>query len=145
MARLPDGRISKYDVHGYRVTVGRKADGKPRLFWLGKNEEPARYAAHCYREAWQQIQAVGIRHWTPELERRVKQTIDFGQRTIQQVFDEHTRRAQLIAPWVGWRIRPRQSHPVRRRALRGRSCSRQGIRVAAEGQAVGAANPCSSG
>jgi hypothetical protein len=44
MARLPDGRISKHDVHGYRVTVGRKADGKPRLFWLGKNEEPGRYA-----------------------------------------------------------------------------------------------------
>ncbi|HEV7301635.1 MAG TPA: site-specific integrase [Tepidisphaeraceae bacterium] len=101
MARLPDGELSRHPVHGFRVTVGRKVDGKPRLFWLGKNEDYARFAAWTYRTGWQQMQACGIKHWTPDMEQRVKETIDFAQRALRDRIQDHQVRGEMIAPVRG--------------------------------------------
>ncbi|MGB7157380.1 MAG: site-specific integrase [Tepidisphaeraceae bacterium] len=101
MARLREGKISRHPVHGFRITVGRKADGKPRLFWLGKHEEQARFAAACYRSGWREMNAVGITHWTPDTEQRVKDTIAFSHRKLRERFQDHEHRAAMIGPMRG--------------------------------------------
>jgi hypothetical protein len=53
MARAAKDGLSKHPKHGFRLTIGKKADGKPRLFWLGQNRFQAEYHAQLLRERYQ--------------------------------------------------------------------------------------------
>jgi hypothetical protein len=53
MARTAKDGLSKHPRHGFRLTIGKKADGKPRLFWLGQNRFQAEYHAQLLRERFQ--------------------------------------------------------------------------------------------
>ena len=48
MARTAKG-LSKHPQHGFRLTIGKKADGKPRLFWLGHARTTAEYHADALK------------------------------------------------------------------------------------------------
>ena len=72
MARTAKLGLSKHPTKGFRLTIGKKADGRPRLFWLGHSEFLAGLHARCLREHFQfEMKALGRDVWTSDEERAV--------------------------------------------------------------------------
>jgi hypothetical protein len=66
MARTAKGGLSKHPKHGFRLTIGKKPDGKPRLFWLGHNRFIAEYHAEALQRRLKFVmKAQGRDVWTP--------------------------------------------------------------------------------
>ncbi len=50
MARTAKDGLSRHPQHGFRLTIGKKADSNPRLFWLGKDRFIAEAHAGLLRD-----------------------------------------------------------------------------------------------
>src|SRR5436190_2219592 len=66
MARTCKGGLSQHPTKGYRLTIGKKADGKPRLFWLGHDRFFAEYHAGLLRDRFDLMKAHGRDVWTSD-------------------------------------------------------------------------------
>ena len=71
VARTAKG-LSKHPQHGFRLTIGKKADGKPRLFWLGHTCTTAEDYADALKGQFDSMKAAGRDIWTEANEARVK-------------------------------------------------------------------------
>ena len=71
MARTAKG-LSKHPQHGFRLTIGKKTDGKPRLFWLGHARTTAEYHADALKGQFDFMKAEGRDIWTEADKARVK-------------------------------------------------------------------------
>jgi hypothetical protein len=49
MARTAKDGLSKHPTKGFRLTIGKKVNGRPRLFWLGQNRSTAEYHADALK------------------------------------------------------------------------------------------------
>lgn len=75
MARTAKDGLSRHPTHGFRLTIGKKADGKPRLFWLGKDRAIAEYHADTLKGQHDSMKFHGREVWTPDDETVVKQCV----------------------------------------------------------------------
>lgn len=66
-------RLSYQDGKGYLKTIGKTVDGKPRRFWLGKEESQAQRASLALQQLWQSLGG----YWTAEA-LAVAETIRLG-------------------------------------------------------------------
>jgi hypothetical protein len=63
MARhAPDG-LSCHPTKGFRITAGKTADGRPRLFWLGHDRVKAEYHAYHIRNCLAHMRRSGRDVW----------------------------------------------------------------------------------
>jgi hypothetical protein len=72
MARTAKDGLSRHPEKGFRITIGKKADGKPRLFWLGQHRATAEYHADALKGQFSHMKAADRDVWTPEDEERVR-------------------------------------------------------------------------
>jgi hypothetical protein len=50
MGRVAKQGLSHHEAKGFRISIGRKADGGYRTFWLGHDRAAAEHSAFMYRE-----------------------------------------------------------------------------------------------
>lgn len=64
MARTMKGGLSEHPQHGFRITIGKKQNGQPRLFWLGKGRRIAEHHAALLRAHFESMREQGRDIWT---------------------------------------------------------------------------------
>ena len=101
MARTAKGGLSKHPVKGFRITIGKKPDGKPKLFWLGQDRRAAERRAGVLKDQFTRMRSQSRTTWTAEdialVDRVVAYLAREEQRTFQQIDEamaglEETRR-----------------------------------------------------
>jgi hypothetical protein len=63
MARSAPGGLSQHPTKGFRLKIGKRPDGKPRLFWLGHDRPTANAFAHILRHRFMAMKRAGRDIW----------------------------------------------------------------------------------
>ena len=75
MARRAKHGLSHH-AKGFRLSIGKKADGNYKTFWLGRERLLAEYHANTLRGQFQNMQMHGREVWTEDDEADVKWYVD---------------------------------------------------------------------
>jgi len=76
MAKTKKIKLSHQEGKGFKKSVGkhvgRGGELKPKTFWLGEYEEPARKLAQFIVDEWKGQKAKGIDRWTDDAIQRIE-------------------------------------------------------------------------
>lgn len=118
MARTAKLGLSKHETKGFRISIGKKADGNSRTFWLGHQRAVAEYAAEMYRRQWNTILGMGGTCWTPEAEEHIKKQVEAIKPILLHEIPNGLARHRAVAEQELEQERIRRLQPLTRREER---------------------------
>lgn len=119
MARTAAKGLSHHATKGFRISIGKKADGTYRQFWLGQGRILAEYHADTLRGQFERMKSEGRDVWTAEDEAAVRWYVDqframqtaLRQRHALDVQELDQRGQILNAVMIGDPVRTPQAKP----------------------------------
>lgn len=91
-------------LKAYKKCVGKKADGKPRIFWLGRDKARAHHLAKWYAIVWAKVQSEGRTYWTDADVRAAESLAAETERVVTDVFAQAARARDKLLPELAPRL-----------------------------------------